>query len=301
MESALLASNTPGATKKFNVGDIVLVLHEQMPYEARVVQRHFGSSNGAGGFVMYTVTVQVGRMEITKNVPCSDVMEYNDDNVILAHKILRSMPGKEQALHPMSFSSFDLDLSHLKRDVMNRLPPSFGLPHAKFQFAPALQALHLEDWESVTKEYRLVPIPCAVTVRDILQRWSARRKQTNSQNDHSNGELIMSYFDAALPTMLIYRFELQQYLDCRLQIGSKSRSSPCDFYGGFHLLRLLIKLPFLLEHRVPYQLLMGVAASINDLCDYLVRNGRFIFSQMHEPASQDYIEKMRTLVNDKND
>ena len=56
-------------------------------------------------------------------------------------------------------------------------------------------------------------------------------------------EGIKVYFDRALGTILLYRFERKQYDDIRAKYPETAAS---DLYGAEHLLRLFVRLPYLL-------------------------------------------------------
>ncbi|KDO84054.1 hypothetical protein CISIN_1g0200391mg, partial [Citrus sinensis] len=62
----------------------------------------------------------------------------------------------------------------------------------------------------------------------------------------STGEIVKGlrcYFDKALPIMLLYKSEREQYED-----SMAADVSPSSVYGAEHLLRLFVKLPELLVH-----------------------------------------------------
>jgi mortality factor 4-like protein 1 len=53
------------------------------------------------------------------------------------------------------------------------------------------------------------------------------------------------YFEKTVGSILLYRFERQQYVDLKKQYADKSMS---ELYGVEHLLRLFVQLPSLIAH-----------------------------------------------------
>lgn len=54
------------------------------------------------------------------------------------------------------------------------------------------------------------------------------------------------YFDKALPLILLYRQEREQYERLRAATSKGKEFVPSDIYGAEHLLRLFVRLPHLL-------------------------------------------------------
>lgn len=103
-----------------------------------------------------------------------------------------------------------------------------------------LKALLVDDWENVTKNQQLVPLPRNPSVSQILQKYreSMPKKREGSADTDIFDEVIAGlklYFDKSLGTILLYRFERQQYMEIRKEHPGKEAS---DLYGAEHLLRL---------------------------------------------------------------
>lgn len=282
------------------VGEIVFVWHDRMLFEARIDQEQiFVSEDGLKCSSSFTVTLQTWDAIVVKTVRLEEIVVYDDTSVRYVHNLMRkhANDGRPLALRPLPLPivrGLGMDRqSDETHEIQTKLPPSTGGNQAKFQFAPVLQMLILEDWEKVTKEYHLISLPCIVTVRDILQKWGNRRKMMDTEKGGEFCDLLLHYFDVSLPKMLLYRFEVLQYVERLDAANGKPKSSPSYNYGGFHLLRFLIKLPFVLESlEAPKTHISHLSSTVNDLSNYLVRNGRFIFSQMHQPASHAYINRV---------
>jgi len=99
----------------------------------------------------------------------------------------------------------------------------------------------VSDWERVTREPRAwVPLPRDPCVTAVLDRFVARR---GAKKWRSVADAVRSYFDAALPKLLLYRYEREQWESVKAR---RAGAAPSDVYGAEHLLRLLAKLPVLL-------------------------------------------------------
>lgn len=103
-----------------------------------------------------------------------------------------------------------------------------------------LKALLVDDWEFVTKEHQVVPLPRDITVSDVLDAYheAAPRRPVGSAEADIFDEVISGiklYFDRALGNILLYRFERQQYLEVKKRYPDVPMS---QIYGPEHLLRL---------------------------------------------------------------
>lgn len=120
----------------------------------------------------------------------------------------------------------------------------------KINIPDNLKALLVDDWENVTKNQQLVPLPRDLNVNQLLQKYreSVPKKREGSADADIFDEVIAGlklYFDRSLGTILLYRFERQQYLEIRKEHPGKE---PSDIYGAEHLLRLFGKLPLAREN-----------------------------------------------------
>ena len=134
-----------------------------------------------------------------------------------------------------------------------------------------LKKLLVDDWEWITRKEHLIripkgppaaaaasneetgdgePVPAAsFTVSRVLQEFM-EFKQAQGQADRAMRELIDGlrlYFDRALPTYLLYRFERPQFEEYVQGRPSEDQRSMSEVYGAEHLLRLMVKLPSLLR------------------------------------------------------
>ncbi len=93
---------------------------------------------------------------------------------------------------------------------------------------------------------QLVPLPRQQTVSQVLDDFKVDFYKSQSRKVQRDGkaeevitevvEGLKLYFDRALGTLLLYKFERQQFLDLLTEKGDSLRMS--DVYGAEHLLRL---------------------------------------------------------------
>ncbi|KAJ0026128.1 hypothetical protein Pint_08708 [Pistacia integerrima] len=106
--------------------------------------------------------------------------------------------------------------------------------------------IHFVDGKDAHSRLKLVKLPCTPTVDDILEKYRHYRLEKDGLMADSTREMIKglrSFFDKALPIMLLYKSERQQYEDTMAVMVA-----PSTIYGAEHLLRLFVKLPELLVH-----------------------------------------------------
>ncbi|CAR23346.1 Eaf3p [Lachancea thermotolerans CBS 6340] len=119
-------------------------------------------------------------------------------------------------------------------------------PRITIHISHTLKSILVDDWERITKDKKLIELPCKSTVAEVLNDYyeEASAKEispvTQSQlKEYCDG--IKLYFDCSLSAILLYRFE-------RLQYANEAADGPASsIYGAIHLLRLLSSLPELVS------------------------------------------------------
>ena len=71
----------------------------------------------------------------------------------------------------------------------------------------------IEDWEHITRERRLVKLPREPTINALLEEFVTTKARRTSHERIYNEvcEGVRSYFNQALPTILLYKYERRQY------------------------------------------------------------------------------------------
>ncbi|CAA0814341.1 Protein MRG1 [Striga hermonthica] len=141
----------------------------------------------------------------------------------------------------------------------------------KIQIPPTLKKQLVSDWELVTQQNKLVKLPRSPNVDDILTKYLEYRSKKDGMMTDAVGEIlngIRSYFDKALPSILLYKKERQQYQD-----AIQENISPSTVYGAEHLLRLFVKLPELLTYvKIEEETLLRLQQKLLDFLKFLQTN-----------------------------
>ena len=112
-----------------------------------------------------------------------------------------------------------------------------------------LKALLVDDWEYVTKNLTLIPLPAEHPVNEIVDAYFEEEKPKRRYGSADMDILqevvsgLKEYFEKTLGRILLYRFERQQYLEVYMKMqaneGEFENKTIGDIYGAEHLARLL--------------------------------------------------------------
>lgn len=115
-----------------------------------------------------------------------------------------------------------------------------------------LKSILVDDWENVTKNLSLVPLPSKPSANEILTSYFDEEKNKRHLGSPEADLLeevvagLKEYFEKCVGRILLYRFERQQYLEVynAVQAGTAEYEgkSMGDIYGAEHLCRLFGKL-----------------------------------------------------------
>lgn len=121
-------------------------------------------------------------------------------------------------------------------------------PAVRLPIPDHIKALLVDDWEYVTKNLSLVPLPHPHPVNEILTAYleeeKLRRRPGSVEYDLLEEVIagLREYFDQTLGRILLYRFEREQWFQVRQKMesgeGKFADKKPSDIYGPEHLCRL---------------------------------------------------------------
>ncbi|KAF4584393.1 hypothetical protein GQ602_005766 [Ophiocordyceps camponoti-floridani] len=170
-----------------------------------------------------------------------------------------------------------------------------------------VQAMLVDDWENITKNNQLVPLPHPKPVSKILENYLDYEKPHREQGSASMDILeeviagLREYFEKALSRILLYRFERHQYMAIRKLWDNSTEEtseykSVSDVYGAEHLARLIVSLPELLaQTNMDQQSVSRLREEVGKFTVWLSRNCETYFVSEYETPSQEYIDKARTF------
>ncbi|KAM7520429.1 hypothetical protein LguiB_019391 [Lonicera macranthoides] len=148
----------------------------------------------------------------------------------------------------------------------------------KIQVPSTLKKQLVDDWDFITQQDKLVKLPRSPNVDDIFKKYLDYRSKKEGMLNDAIGEILNGlrcYFEKALPVILLYKKERQQYNE-----AVADNVSPSSIYGAEHLLRLFVKLPGLLAYvNIEEETLISLQQKLLDFLKFLQKNqGTFFLS-----------------------
>lgn len=224
----------------------------------------------------------------------------------LASTFISKMANTQEApgpvLHDFSLSSNISEESSANSDNANQDESSTVRPLVRIPIPFVLKGILVDDWEHVTKNLSLVPLPSQTPVTLILDQYYDDVKG-KAPPGSADADLLLefvdglrAYFAEALGRILLYRFEREQYAEVRklwvgAAVGSKwDGMGAMDVYGAEHLARLFGKL--LIRHLLtspfhrPDNMVTNTYYFIN-----LILSTLFSSSLPHVPSSPKELDK----------
>ncbi|CAG8954056.1 hypothetical protein HYFRA_00009157 [Hymenoscyphus fraxineus] len=179
-------------------------------------------------------------------------------------------------------------------------------PSIKVGVPDHIKAILVDDWENVTKNSQLIPLPRASPVSTILADYidcEMPRRQAGSPQADILDEVVAGlkeYFEKSLGRLLLYKFERHQYVEIRSAWENKDSElygkGPAETYGAEHLCRLIVTLPELIaQTNMDVQSVNRLREELTKLTMWLGRNAEKYFCKEYETPSGEYVEKAKTL------
>ena len=155
----------------------------------------------------------------------------------------------------------------------------------------------IDDWDLITRQKQLVPIPRKKNITEILDEY-IKSRAANPDDGLKPGVVqevadgVQEYFNVMLGTQLLYKFERTQYGDVLVDHPNLPMS---HLYGAEHLLRLFVKLGNALSFSsLDEKSVNFVVTHIQDFLEYMSRNADSLFSTDYETATPEYIRRAAT-------
>ena len=99
---------------------------------------------------------------------------------------------------------------------------------------------------------------------------------------------VRAYFNQALPTLLLYKYERRQYRDLK---ESHKQTPPVEIYGAEHLLRLFVKLPELLSRcQMQREHMTVLVSKLSELLKFIVQQKARFLSQDYLTPDDEYLK-----------
>ncbi|KAM3065272.1 Esa1p-associated factor [Clarireedia jacksonii] len=177
-------------------------------------------------------------------------------------------------------------------------------PSIKIVIPDHIKAILVDDWENITKNNQLVPLPAERSVNQMLDDYlefeKPKRAAGSAQADILEEVVagLKEYFEKCLGRILLYRFERNQYLELRDSWlrGEDDKKNAGDVYGAEHLCRLLVTLPELIaQTNMDLQSVNRLREELTKLTQWIGRNAAVYFVPEYETPGQEYLDKARTV------
>ncbi|XP_021852756.1 protein MRG1 isoform X2 [Spinacia oleracea] len=252
----------------FAEGERVIASHGEFLYKAKVVK-----VKSEDGWLFY-VHYMGWKKSWDEWVKVDRLMKYTDENL---QKVSQTAEGvKAGYLYPSKFGAFDAGGKKHKKDSAllcrkrkrkhNMLKGKFNESEEKIiniSVPLTLKKQLIADFVFIKQTGKLVKLPRTPNVNDITEKYLDYRRKKDLVMSTSLGEILSglcAYFNKALPMMLLYNNERQQY-----QEAINENTSPSRVYGAEHLLRLFVKLPALLyDLNIEEETLRNLLGNIHD-------------------------------------
>ncbi|KAJ8763259.1 hypothetical protein K2173_026160 [Erythroxylum novogranatense] len=272
----------PPSSSLFEDGEKVLAFHQKQIYEAKVVKVEYRFREWR-----YYVHYLGWNKSWDEWVGVDRLLKFDEENV-LKQQALNKKQGAEKNTKSIRATQIKPKSSSVargkkrKNDFLNK--DKGAIPMEKLinlQIPAALKNQLVDDCESINHLGKLVKLPRKPNVDDILKKYVNHRLKkydliAESVEEIMNG--LRCYFNKALPVMLLYKSERQQYVD-----ATRENVSPSSVYGAEHLLRLFVKLPELLAYaNIEEETLMELQQKLVDFLKFLQKNqGTFFLATYH--------------------
>ncbi|XP_031282992.1 protein MRG2-like isoform X2 [Pistacia vera] len=261
----------------FEENEKVLAFHCKHIYDAKVKKVHY-RKKGTIYFVHYLGWNNIWDEWVS--VDC--LLKRTDENVQRQLANNKTIESKNLKLgHASQMKPRSTDVARGKKrknDCLDKEKDHIPMENfVNLQIPPTLQKQLLDDCGLITHMGKLVKLPCTPTVDDILEKYRHYRI-ADSTREMIKG--LHSFFDKALPIMLLYKSERRQYEDTMAVMVA-----PSTIYGAEHLLRLFVKLPELLVRaKIEEDTSTKVQQMLLDFLEFLQKNQSSLFLSTYHIA-----------------
>ncbi|XP_009609315.1 protein MRG1-like isoform X1 [Nicotiana tabacum] len=279
-------------SSRFQEGEKVLAFHSQQLYEAKIQKAEFQMREWR-----YFVHYLGWNKNWDEWVGIDRLMKLTEENIQKQQELKKkqdtdksSKGGRGSQMKTKGYTGGRG--RKRKSDVPQKdkyAPPPEKL--VNIQIPPQLKKQLIDDCEFVNHLGKLVKLPRSPNVDEILKKYHDYRLKKDGVISDSVGEILSGlqcYFDKALPAMLLYKNEREQY-----QESIRDDAAPSSIYGAEHLLRLFVKLPEILFYAsIEDETLTELRQKLQDFLRFLQKNqSAFFLSMYHSAEGFDVADK----------
>lgn len=281
-----MAASSSLGTEELNEGDDMLAHHGPMIYQGKILkkEKRAGKDGGPDDW-QYFVHYQGWNKKWDEWILRDRMMPLNDESRKIqkehnAKKRKSEQEAKDKKKEAeLKAGGGAANAKKRKIDTTRELEDDAGEAVVKLPIPFGLKKQLVDDWEAVTREPRhLVSLPRSPTVTSLLADYvEAKRRKFPTQvaNYQEVCDGVKLYFDRALGTILLYSHERAQYDEQR---KAQPDTAMSDVYGAEHLLRLFVRLPYLLAQTDLDEAEMAqIQAKLGDLLKYMQKQQSSLF------------------------
>ncbi|KAI9464005.1 MRG-domain-containing protein [Lactarius psammicola] len=299
----------------FTVGERVLCYHGPLIYESKILKCEVWDEANTKLETVglhYLVHYKGWKQTWDEWVPTARLLKYNEANLSLQKDLSRAQAASIAASASASKTSNAARSAQPGggrrkeggRGTKRGRDDDDGTrrPEMRLVVPDTLKVLLVDDWEAVTKNNQLVTLPRSPTVSEILEEFKQHilgSPPPNLRDPQVVLPTIVSglqvYFDKALGSNLLYRFERPQYADIRkryvtgptVQVSQEREMS--SIYGAEHLLRMIVSLPAMVAGSTMDPESVGLVRDyVTELMTYMMDQRARLFQREYDSASLQY-------------
>jgi len=163
-----------------------------------------------------------------------------------------------------------------KRKHSEAVKDDYDTLKVKIPILMPLRKKLVEDWGWVNTQRELVPLPRTPNVSNILDEFA--KQCPDMEQDEAKKQIVRGlkeYFEEDLGVHLLYRFERTQY---KMIIKKHPNTRLSEIYGVEHLLRLIVKLPYVVSNCEMEEKTIEVIKTLcTDLMKFIKKKREHIF------------------------
>ncbi|KAJ8541137.1 hypothetical protein K7X08_001953 [Anisodus acutangulus] len=262
---------------RFQEGEKVLAFHSQQLYEAKVQKAEFQMRE-----LRYFVHYLGWNKNWDEWVGVDRLMKHTEENVQKQQELKKKQDtdknGKAARGSQMKTKGSTGGRGRKRKSDIPQKDKD-GPPPEKLvniQIPPQLKKQLIDDSEFVNHLGKLIRLPHSPNVDEILEKYRDYRLKKDGEIPDSVGEIfsgLKCYFNKALPAMLLYKNEREQFQEL-----IRDDISPSSVYGAEHLLRLFVKLPEILFYAsIEDETLTELKQKLQDFLRFLQKNQSAFF------------------------
>ncbi|KAK2563260.1 Mortality factor 4-like protein 1 [Acropora cervicornis] len=298
---------------KFGEGERILCYHGPLIYEAKCMKGQLKDK-----VTKYLIHYNGWNKNWDEWVPENRVLKFNEANLQKQRELReQNLKSKKSRKRTDKIAQGESDKSNLKRvseaaaevtvparkkrsritNAVENEENFISRVDVKIAIPDDLKQWLIDDWDLITRQKQLVPIPRKKNITEILDEY-IKSRAANPDDGLKPGVVqevadgIQEYFNVMLGTQLLYKFERTQYGDVLVDHPNLPMS---HLYGAEHLLRLFVKLGNALSFSsLDEKSVNFVVTHIQDFLEYMSRNADSLFSTDYETATPEYIRRAAT-------